>query len=67
MKRFLAILLSAMLLAMTLMSLFVSVSAETVIDDTNDDWIHCVGSKYYDMYGNEVRRTGANWFCFNCS
>ena len=67
MKRFLAILLSVMVLAMTLMSLFVSASAETVIDDTNDDWIHCVGSKYYDMYGNEVRLTGANWFGFNCS
>lgn len=36
-------------------------------DTNNDDWLHCVGNKIYDMYGNEVWLTGANWFGFNCS
>ncbi len=36
-------------------------------DDTNDDWLHAVGSRLYDMNGNEVWLTGANWFGFNCS
>lgn len=33
----------------------------------NDDWLHCKGDKIYDMNGNEVWLTGANWFGFNCS
>jgi len=37
------------------------------VDTNNDDWLHCVGNKIYDMYGNEVWLTGANWFGFNCS
>ncbi|QNU67298.1 cellulase family glycosylhydrolase [Ruminiclostridium herbifermentans] len=37
------------------------------VDSNNDDWLHCVGNKIYDMYGNEVWLTGANWFGFNCS
>ena len=36
-------------------------------DDTNDDWLHAVGSRLYDSQGNEVWLTGANWFGFNCS
>lgn len=37
------------------------------VDDTNDDWLHAVGSRLYDMNGNEVWLTGANWFGFNCT
>ena len=36
-------------------------------DDGNDDWLHAKGSRLYDMNGNEVWITGANWFGFNCS
>ena len=36
-------------------------------DDSNDDWLHAKGSRIYDMNGNEVWLTGANWFGFNCS
>lgn len=36
-------------------------------DDTCDDWIHAEGSKLYDMNGNQVWLTGANWFGFNCT
>ena len=36
-------------------------------DDTNDDWLHAEGSKLYDMNGNQVWLTGANWFGFNCT
>ncbi|EWM54826.1 hypothetical protein RF007C_10840 [Ruminococcus flavefaciens 007c] len=36
-------------------------------DDTGDDWLHAKGSRLYDMNGNEVWLTGANWFGFNCS
>ena len=39
----------------------------TAADDTNDDWLHCEGSRIYDKDGNEVWLTGANWFGFNCS
>lgn len=51
----------------------VLINAQTVkaqdvtVDDTNDDWLYADGSKLYDMYGNEVWLTGANWFGFNCS
>jgi hypothetical protein len=37
------------------------------VDSNNDDWLHCEGSRIYDMNGNEVWLTGANWFGFNCS
>lgn len=40
--------------------------AEAVVDDCNDDWLHAEGSHLYDMNGNEVWLTGANWFGFNC-
>ena len=36
-------------------------------DDTNDDWLHCEGSRIFDKDGHEVWLTGANWFGFNCS
>ncbi|MBQ8928574.1 MAG: glycoside hydrolase family 5 protein [Oscillospiraceae bacterium] len=36
-------------------------------DDTNDDWLHAVGSRLYDKDGNEVWLTGANWFGLNCT
>ena len=37
------------------------------IDDTGDDWLHAKGSRLYDMNGNEVWLTGANWFGYNCT
>ncbi|MCM1506089.1 MAG: cellulase family glycosylhydrolase [Ruminococcus flavefaciens] len=36
------------------------------VDDNNDDWLHAEGSRLYDMNGNEVWLTGANWFGLNC-
>ena len=36
------------------------------VDDMNDDWLHAEGSRLYDMNGNEVWLTGANWFGLNC-
>ncbi len=59
-------------LAISLMILFmVCFSSNTLVvnaaDTNNDDWLHCKGDKIYDMYGNEVWLTGANWFGFNCS
>jgi len=36
-------------------------------DTNNDDWLHAKGSRLYDMNGNEVWLTGANWFGLNCS
>ncbi len=43
------------------------VTANAAADDTNDDWLHAKGSRLYDMNGNEVWLTGANWFGFNCT
>ena len=42
-------------------------NANAAVDDCNDDWLHAEGSRLYDMNGNEVWLTGANWFGFNCS
>ena len=39
----------------------------SAVDDGNDDWLHAEGSRLYDMNGNEVWLTGANWFGFNCN
>jgi aryl-phospho-beta-D-glucosidase BglC (GH1 family) len=39
----------------------------SAVDDCNDDWLHAEGSRLYDMNGNEVWLTGANWFGFNCT
>ena len=36
-------------------------------NDGNDDWLHAEGSRLYDMNGNEVWLTGANWFGMNCT
>jgi aryl-phospho-beta-D-glucosidase BglC (GH1 family) len=41
--------------------------ASAAVDTNNDDWLHAEGSRLYDMNGNEVWLTGANWFGFNCS
>ncbi len=41
--------------------------AFAAVDDCNDDWLHAKGSRLYDMNGNEVWLTGANWFGFNCT
>ncbi len=45
----------------------VSTLTAEAASDTNDDWIHAEGSKLYDMNGNQVWLTGANWFGFNCT
>jgi len=37
------------------------------VDDCNDDWLHAEGSKLYDVNGNQVWLTGANWFGLNCT
>jgi aryl-phospho-beta-D-glucosidase BglC (GH1 family) len=44
-------------------------AVKTVVekDDTNDDWLHCVGNQIYDEEGNPVYLTGVNWFGFNCN
>ena len=44
-----------------------SIGKAVAADDNNDDWLHAKGSRLYDMNGNEVWLTGANWFGFNCS
>ncbi len=44
-----------------------AVLTASAADDTNDDWLHAEGSKLYDMNGNQVWLTGANWFGFNCT
>ena len=44
-----------------------NVQVSAVVDTDNDDWLHAEGSRLYDMNGNEVWLTGANWFGFNCS
>ncbi|TYQ18077.1 UNVERIFIED_CONTAM: aryl-phospho-beta-D-glucosidase BglC (GH1 family) [Acetivibrio alkalicellulosi] len=61
--------LFSLMIATTVLSMFLLISYMDArpIDDTNDDWLHCVGNKIYDMHGNEVWLTGANWFGFNCS
>ncbi|MBQ3856199.1 MAG: cellulase family glycosylhydrolase [Ruminococcus sp.] len=43
------------------------VSTVLAVDDCNDDWLHAEGSKLYDMNGNQVWLTGANWFGLNCT
>ena len=42
-------------------------TAVAAVDDGNDDWLHAKGSRLYDLNGNEVWLTGANWFGLNCS
>lgn len=43
-----------------------SFQLQTTASDTGDDWLHAEGSRLYDMNGNEVWLTGANWFGLNC-
>ena len=43
------------------------IHASAAVDDCNDDWLHAEGSRLYDMNGNEVWLTGANWFGLNCN
>ncbi len=38
----------------------------SAVNTNNDDWLHAEGSRLYDMNGNEVWLTGANWFGLNC-
>ncbi|WP_037297048.1 cellulase family glycosylhydrolase [Ruminococcus flavefaciens] len=44
-----------------------TVMTANAVDTNNDDWLHAKGSRLYDMNGNEVWLTGANWFGFNCT
>lgn len=65
-KRVVAFAAALMLTTMCCLSTNTGVKVQAV-DTNNDDWLHCKGNKIYDMYGNEVWLTGANWFGFNCS
>jgi len=73
MKKFtktLATLLSVASMAVTAVAPSLSSAVQftaSAVDDCNDDWLHAEGSRLYDMNGNEVWLTGANWFGFNCS
>ena len=44
-----------------------AVTNVSAADTSGDDWLHAEGSRLYDMNGNEVWLTGANWFGFNCT
>ena len=68
-KKILAAMLSfAVVAASTSISGFTGATkSASALDDCNDDWLHAEGSRLYDMNGNEVWLTGANWFGFNCS
>lgn len=67
-KKISAVLLSLAVVASAALSTGVmSASANPAVDDCHDDWLHAEGDKLYDMYGNEVWITGANWFGFNCT
>ena len=68
-KKILAAMLSfAVVAASTSISGFTGATKyASALDDCNDDWLHAEGSRLYDMNGNEVWLTGANWFGFNCS
>ena len=45
----------------------VNTMTSSAVDTNNDDWLHAEGSRLYDMNGNEVWLTGANWFGLNCT
>ncbi len=55
------------LMAITSLSASIPAFTANAVDDTCDDWLHAEGSKLYDMNGNQVWLTGANWFGFNCT
>ena len=63
-KRIVAFAAALMLTTMCCLSTNSGVKVQA-LDTNNDDWLHCKGNKIYDMYGNEVWLTGANWFGFN--
>lgn len=66
-KRKLAALAALAAVAVTgVTSAFSGVPLSAAADDTNDDWLHAVGSRLYDAEGNQVWLTGANWFGLNC-
>ena len=69
--RSVAALVSAAAMAMTgtapCLSQTTTLMTANAVDTNNDDWLHAKGSRLYDMNGNEVWLTGANWFGFNCS
>ena len=44
-----------------------TLTASAAADDCHDDWLYCEGDRIFDMNGNEVWLTGANWFGFNCT
>ncbi|MBP0973343.1 MAG: cellulase family glycosylhydrolase, partial [Oscillospiraceae bacterium] len=58
---------SALALSFSMMASTGAALPTGAADDSNDDWLHAVGSRLYDSQGNEVWLTGANWFGFNCS
>ncbi len=68
-KALMAVVSAGVIAATCLISSASGLSGTTAlaVDDCNDDWLHAEGSRLYDMEGNEVWLTGANWFGFNCS
>ncbi len=67
MKKRIVSMLMALALVSTMMLSNHGLTASAAVDTNNDDWLHCVGDKIYDVNGREVWLTGANWFGFNCS
>ncbi|HEX2927307.1 MAG TPA: cellulase family glycosylhydrolase [Ruminiclostridium sp.] len=66
-KRMISFLMALMILSTLCFSNASLTAKAATVDTNNDDWLHCVGDKIYDMNGKEVWLTGANWFGFNCS
>lgn len=67
-KKLMALLSVAVMAVPAVPAVFESVKPvnASAVDDNNDDWLHAEGSRLYDMNGNEVWLTGANWFGLNC-
>lgn len=66
-KRLTSAITALTMCAGTVLSCVAGPAAVSAVDDGNDDWLHAEGSRLYDMNGNEVWLTGANWFGFNCT
>ncbi len=66
-KSLLSLCLAGALAAGSLTGSFAALPRANAVDGTGDDWLHAEGSRLYDMNGNEVWLTGANWFGLNCS
>ncbi len=64
MKKAVAVMTTAAMLALNMGMLPVSPSA-VALDDCHDDWLHVENGKIVDMNGNEVWMTGVNWFGYN--